>query len=332
MCKRYCKFYHKITLLLIIDLILIFIVLGYVGLFVSTTKERPQWIAGLKYNQPIFEPKPDVKIAVKLISPEEPIIESGDEIKLRIQLINNSNFDFVNPSINLYLQGTGLNYKLNEADLNLPVDKFGKNEIIEKEITISDLNILDQKIPLAVILKVEEASTIRTFVSDPLVIKFVSQVNFLAQSKYYTVEGEQLGMGPLPPKVNTITGYWLFWKVENGYSDLKETKVEAKLPVGVIFTGKTSVTVGAGVEFNPTTNQVIWNLGKIARAITAQAAFEVEIIPTLNQVGQSPQLLTDIKFQAVDVYSDKIIQKTAADLTTALTDLSAGSTFSKVIK
>jgi hypothetical protein len=167
---------------------------------------------------------------------------------------------------------------------------------------------------------------------SPSTVKVTSKIVFEFLAKYYTAEGDQLGFGPLPPQVNQTTSYWLFWKIRSGSNDLKNIIINGTLPDNVSFNGKTSVTSGQGLEFNPLTRVISWKIDELTRQDLAQAGFEVEITPLPSQVNTSPILLNKIIIEALDSYTDQKIQKSSGDLTTALNDLGKNENLSKVIE
>lgn len=167
---------------------------------------------------------------------------------------------------------------------------------------------------------------------SPSTVKVTSKIVFEALAKYYTAEGDQLGFGPLPPQVNQTTSYWLFWKLKSGSNDLKNILINGMLPSNVSFTGKTSVTSGRGLEYDPSTRIVSWKIEEISKQDLAQAGFEVEITPLPSQLGTSPVLLNKITAEALDSYTNQKIQKGSGDLTTALNDLGNNENLGKVVK
>src|SRR3989344_3488044 len=55
-------------------------------------------------------------------------------------------------------------------------------------------------------------------------------IKLQSSAKYYTTEGEQLGLGPIPPIAGQPTRYWLFINVSGFTHDLSDASVSAKLP------------------------------------------------------------------------------------------------------
>jgi len=79
-----------------------------------------------------------------------------------------------------------------------------------------------------------------------------------AESRYYTEEGDQLGRGPLPPKVGQTTKYWINFFLTASPNAVKDAVIKAHLPAGVIWTGKTNVVEGEPLKFDPLSRTVTW--------------------------------------------------------------------------
>jgi len=50
--------------------------------------------------------------------------------------------------------------------------------------------------------------------------KICSSLNVKSAGYYYSPQGDQLGMGPIPPMVDIPTNYWIFWSADNFGNDL----------------------------------------------------------------------------------------------------------------
>ncbi len=148
-------------------------------------------------------------------------------------------------------------------------------------------------------------------------------LNLQSFARYYTDEGEQLGRGPLPPVVGKTTRYWIFWNVVNQVNEVRAVVVRGVLPVGVTWTSKVSTTYGDAVKFDAGTNTVLWNVDQVKRETggiypDVGASFEVALAPEAAAVGKLSLLIQEQSIQGVDVVTQETIEKTIADVTTAL--------------
>ncbi|MDO8668796.1 MAG: hypothetical protein Q7K65_00700 [Candidatus Buchananbacteria bacterium] len=156
--------------------------------------------------------------------------------------------------------------------------------------------------------------------NEPVIIKS-TDIKLQSLARYYTAEGEQLGLGPLPPKIGAITKYWIFISLDEFTHDLKNVLVSAQLPENVSLTGKSIVTHGENMYFNNNSRQINWALDRLLLTDANQPiglAFEVALTPSANQAGSVAELLNGIKVTALDSISQKIIIKTNTGITTNL--------------
>ena len=78
---------------------------------------------------------------------------------------------------------------------------------------------------------------------EPIIDKKIV-LNVRSAGYYYSPQGDQLGIGPLPPMVDIQTNYWIFWQIGNFNSDLENFTLTAQLPENIVWTGKKSLLAG----------------------------------------------------------------------------------------
>jgi uncharacterized repeat protein (TIGR01451 family) len=156
-------------------------------------------------------------------------------------------------------------------------------------------------------------------------IKVASRLGITAEARYYSEDGDQIGRGPLPPKVGATTRYWIFLNIINTTSAVNGGGVTARLPENVQFTGKVSVISGDRPYYNAANRTLNWNIGTIApfsglgTGSPSGAAFEVALTPVLGDAGKYPILIEDIKIFGEDDFTDAKLNATAPDVTARLT-------------
>lgn len=151
--------------------------------------------------------------------------------------------------------------------------------------------------------------------------KISGDATLRAAARYFTSEGDQIGRGPLPPKVGATTRYWVFASLATGATRLDGATLSFDLPAGVAWTGRASVT--AGDDLVLAGDRLVWRLGTIAAHASVlheapSVSFEVALTPTAAQAGTSPALLSSAAFTATDAWTGADLAETAAGLTTAL--------------
>lgn len=146
------------------------------------------------------------------------------------------------------------------------------------------------------------------------------ETDFLAAGAayYYSPQGDQLGVGPLPPVVDIPTSYWVFFQAENAGNDLKDFSLTAELPEGVIWTGKKSVLAGS-LYYGEVGRTLIWSIDDVAgTGDNNKVGFEVQIVPQEKDIGRTMVLVEKISYSARDSFIGRELKGTLANLDTNL--------------
>lgn len=154
-------------------------------------------------------------------------------------------------------------------------------------------------------------------------VKIATDLGLSSSARYWSETGDQLGRGPLPPTVGKATRYWIFWNVKNTSGAANDVRVTGTLPANASFTGKASVPFGDAPIYDPATRVLTWNVGDVAAwpGVTSQAinaAFEVSLTPTPDQIGTYPPLMTAQKITGTDAATGVGLSGTATDITARL--------------
>lgn len=153
--------------------------------------------------------------------------------------------------------------------------------------------------------------------------KVQSDLTIDAFGRYYTLEGDQLGRGPLPPRVNETTRYWVFIPLTNTISDVVDVVVTAELPAHAEWTRKGSITLGDALTYDERTRTVTWRVPRVTKYSGGEypdvgAAVEVAVTPEADDIGKEPILLTNIRVRGHDTFTGATIEREAAIVTTQL--------------
>lgn len=154
--------------------------------------------------------------------------------------------------------------------------------------------------------------------------KVQSDLLMHAFGRYYTPEGDQIGRGPLPPRVDESTRYWIFISLTNTVSDVADVIATAVLGPQVDWTRKSSVTLGDPLQFDERTRTLTWRLPKLTKFSGGAypdvgMAVEVALTPDMASVDTTPALLTDIRARGRDTFTNTTVEKSASSVTTLLT-------------
>jgi len=139
----------------------------------------------------------------------------------------------------------------------------------------------------------------------PTTLPVATRLAIKAAAFYFTKDGDQLGIGPLPPKVGTATKYRIIVYLVNGTNAADDVRFEAYLPNNVSWTGKSSVTVGEAFDYLPSTGHLIWKVGRLPEFTDGTGnriggTFEVSLLPSADQVGKTADLVRDIRVSGTD--------------------------------
>jgi len=132
--------------------------------------------------------------------------------------------------------------------------------------------------------------------------------------------------GPLPPRVGETTTYTIMWQVKNWNNDLKNVKVKATLPPEVKLTGKIfPETEASKFAFDPESREIVWEIGDLSAGKGPSEpgpniAFQIALIPTLEQRGKSPILIGKAKVSAEDLWTEATLERISNPVDTTLPD------------
>lgn len=131
--------------------------------------------------------------------------------------------------------------------------------------------------------------------------------------------------GPVPPMPEQKTTYTMFVSVTNSYNNVKDAVYTATLPAYVEWLGKV-YPENSSVKYNADTRQITWPVGDISSGTgysssKKEFAFQVQLLPSLSQIGTSPILVGSQKLTGRDNFTGTIVEsKTQSSDTKMSTD------------
>jgi hypothetical protein len=141
--------------------------------------------------------------------------------------------------------------------------------------------------------------------------------NVTSAIRYYATTGDQIGIGPLPPRVGEETRYWFQAMVGATTKDLSNIVLRMRLPAGVTLTGRDALPSGGGLS--EAEGDVIWTLPYLAASSEgATVRFEIALTPTENMRGTIPVLIQSISGEAVEVVSGIKLESLSGGLDASL--------------
>jgi hypothetical protein len=162
-----------------------------------------------------------------------------------------------------------------------------------------------------------------TVESKPIITAVNSNISLQTTGLFYTPQGDQIGVGSIPPAVGEYTSYWTLIKIINTNNDIKDLKITAQIPAWVEFTDIYNVTEGNQIVYNTENKTITWTIGEIERFAgifkpAPEARIQLAIIPTASQAGTSPALLTNITATATDKNTGAFLTASGKNITTAI--------------
>lgn len=153
--------------------------------------------------------------------------------------------------------------------------------------------------------------------------KVKGAVKISAYGLFRDAASDILNKGPYPPRVNQPTQYSIHWQVTNYGTDVSGAAVKAPIKSGARFTGVVKSSIGAKPSYDATSGEVSWQIGDIpaGKGVTSpplEAVFQIENTPSVNQVGQSVELLGETRLEAADVFTGASLSDIASSVTTDL--------------
>jgi len=263
-----------------------------------------------------------------VLAPENMAVKNGEEVVYGLhyqnnnpQLIDNLSFSFlgnlnsvrlISATPNLIAKGDSW-----KVQGNLPYQAEGNARFA---VVFKDKNELEQKLSLVAMADYSLSDQELRYRVEAPAVKFFSRLKIKSGAYYYSSQGDQLGVGPLPPQVGMATNYWIFWELNNRGNDLSNFTLSADLPAGVIWSGKKTMSAGT-LRYNDSTGRVVWSLDQITKEASSgdyYLGFEVSLFPEAKDLGQLMILAKNLNYQALDSFVGADISGSLNDLSTNL--------------
>lgn len=119
--------------------------------------------------------------------------------------------------------------------------------------------------------------------------------------------------GPIPPKAEQATTYTITWDIKNYFSDVKNVKVKAILPVNVILTGQILPQQEfSKFSFDSASREIVWSAGDISKGVGVSGNplsiyFQVSLLPQSSQVGSPISLMGQANITGENQFTGTIV-------------------------
>ncbi len=129
--------------------------------------------------------------------------------------------------------------------------------------------------------------------------------------------------GPMPPRVERKTTYTVALNLSNAFNDVSNIILTTELPPYVRWTGKIS-PASEQLQYNDSTRTVTWTIPDLRAGVgyispSKEAHFQIELEPSLNQEGSTPDLTTDLRVSGRDQFTGLTVSSNKPSLNTRLT-------------
>lgn len=245
-------------------------------------------------------------------------------------------FDFTTVRTNAAFNSLTNTFVWNAANTpelaNLPPGGEGKVEIyLQTKNSYPIRRLSDKNFALKVRAEIESrtvpfgTAADRTISMAQLETKVAGRLDVDALGYYRDAASGILNGGQYPPRVNQPTQYTIHWVVRNYAADVTGAKVSAFLQSGSRFTGVVKSNIASLPSYNPTSGEVVWDIGDIPAnkgVVDAplQAIFQIENTPAVNQAGQNLVLLGETRLTGEDSFVGVGLGDTDAAIATDLPD------------
>ncbi|MBU0879327.1 hypothetical protein KKH00_00765 [Patescibacteria group bacterium] len=189
--------------------------------------------------------------------------------------------------------------------------EFGESDFIDFKVKfLKKRAVTEQKNNLAATVIYDIGEEKVRYISRSPKVCVLSDISLKSEGYYYSQQGDQLGIGPLPPIVDTQTNYWIFFEIDNFGNDLKNATFIATLPRDVIWINKKSLSAG-NLQYGEASKRVIWTVDEVNKnGGNYRVGFEVGVAPSQKDIGKILKLLSDISFSVDDNFCEEEITKT----------------------
>lgn len=152
-------------------------------------------------------------------------------------------------------------------------------------------------------------------------VKIISDVGFTSRGLYFS--GPFINVGALPPRVEQETTYTVVWTALNSSNTISQAKVEAVLPSYVRWVSGVS-PASETVTYSDRDRTVTWDVGVMRGGVgittpPREVAFQIAVTPSITDVGQVIDILSEARFTGIDEFADVRVERTSRAVTTNLT-------------
>lgn len=138
-----------------------------------------------------------------------------------------------------------------------------------------------------------------------------------ASARYFASTGDQIGIGPIPPRVGEETKYWVQLKLSPTQSDLSDVSVNVILGPDVKATGREALPSGGSISQSD--EGISWSIPYLPSSENGvEIRFEVAVTPSAGDRGKPMTLISGVSAEGLEVKSGTVLNSTAGYVDTFL--------------
>lgn len=288
-------------------------------------------------------------------------IDSDDLVSVRIEATNNLSSKILNPNIEIELmgevfdprsvevEGGFFNSRTNkivwskQTDAELGSFENGEKRYFTFTFKIDKNAIESIKNPqINITLKAigetfSDAGNINT-VNAKTEAEIKVNSDLVVSENTFHASGPIENRGPTPPTVGQKTTYTINWLAHSTTNDFSDVVVSAVLPSYVNYLGVFTPS-SENIFYDENKKEVIWRVGKLSSFSEGEKEenlrkvfFQVELEPSISQVGSEVNLLNTKTAIAVDTFTQNVITREFGPDSTRLSDQGIDSQAGVVIE
>lgn len=250
-----------------------------------------------------------------VVKAKNDILIAGESIKYSLEILNNNDCDVKNLEIDF--KPTDADFYISDVSVNgklLKGDRFTLDEIIPRNDNKNyNLEVMFKRKKPSINKELGLILTSKYSVNGNVIekvyysnqLKVASDVRVFGKGLYYASQGDQLGSGPIPPRVDMITNYWVFFEINNFGNNLKDFVLTGDFSRGVIWNNNKTVLAG-NLKYGEETKIGVWSIDEIKDSGGVyKVGFEIGIVPEAADEGKIMNLVSNIEYRAYDTYCEK---------------------------
>lgn len=183
---------------------------------------------------------------------------------------------------------------------------------VKKTIPIDDFQDINYVIKTQATFESDEVPTElgvnRIIQGNSSTVKLATKIFPKSSITYRNTDNSIVNSGPIPLKIAQKTTFTVNWEIRNLSNDVSGSTFKATLPANVTWTGQSTTNGFGTLTYNDRTKEIVWDIGNVPANTGIlrplyKAIFQIEIVPTANQLGQEPSLLSAIQYTGKDVFT-----------------------------